>query len=461
MSDVRNYNLKYEDVLRHINTSLEANHAYYQVLHIRCATVVQNEKWRNALCLIRALSTAPPRTPLGNRRYANVHLLESYVDLSHLSKLIREMPTGTLTIGGESIYVGERPEFHGWDLLASHNDYADLPGYLYQSSNPSLTGALPQEPLVDFNMPFYRDAYDAVRDWIGLRQFHNISDARIGYVLLFLSECRARLEEVKATDNRLRIKVARGVHHNAVKLRLTGSWRTPSGPLPISLPVPNSGLSTEIPGDATEVDLYLVDEKGYVLDYHRETPSWTLGRGRILPLSPGAVYEDLPSPGVQLKIIEADTKMTPEARPKRVFVVHGHDETNLLRLKEMLKERFGLEPMILQSRPAKGRTLIEKFEQEAYSCDFAFVLMSPDDHVQVRRKGRKGKYVQARPNVLFEMGWLCRHLTRDRVCILSKRGTSIHSDLAGVEFIEFVRSVDEVVQQIERELVAAELLRPK
>jgi predicted nucleotide-binding protein len=462
MSDLRNYNLKYEDVLSHINTLLEANRAYYRVLHIRCAAVVQNEKWRNALCLIRALPTEPPRSPLGNRRYANVHLLESYADLSYLGQLIRELPTGTLAIGGESIYAGERPEFHGWDLWPSHNDYADLPGYSYQSSNSSLTGALPQEPLVDFNMPFYRDVYDAVRDWIGLRQFHNISDARIGYALLFLPECRARLEDVKASGSRLRIKVMRGVHHNADKLRLTGSWSTSHGPLPISLPVANSVLSTQVPNDATEVDLYLVDENGAVLDYHRETPFWTLGKGRILPLSSSAVYEGLPSQGAQLEVVELDSKITPETRqPRRVFIVHGHDETNLLRLKEMLEERFRLEPVILRSRPAKGRTLIEKFEQEAYPCDFAFVLMSPDDHVQVKRKGRKGKYVQARPNVLFEMGWLCRHHTRGRVCILSKRGTSIHSDLAGVELIEFVRSIDEVMPQIERELVAAELLRPK
>ncbi len=461
MSDLRKYNLKYEDVLKHINALLEANGAYYHTLQIRCAVVVQNEKWRNALCLIRALPVAPPRTSLGNRRYANVHLLESYVDLSYLGQLVREMPTGTLKIAGEAIYLGEQPEFHMWDLLPSHNDYADFPGYLYQSSNSSLTGMLPQEPLVDFNMPFYRDAYDAVRDWIGLRQFHNISDARLGYILLFLSECRARLEQIKTSGSGLRINVARGAHHKTDKLTLTGSWRTSGGPLPVSLPIVDSTLSTQVPENATEVDLYLVDEKGAVLDYHRETSFWTMGTGRILPLSPAPVYGDLPSSGVQPEAVEIGGKMAPEPHPRRVFIVHGHDVRNLLRLKKILEERFGLEPVILRSRPAKGRTLIEKFEQEAYPCDFAFVLMSPDDHVQIKRKGKKGKYVQARPNVIFEMGWLCRHLTRGRVCILSKRGTSVHSDLAGVELIEFVRSVDEVVPQIERELVAAELLRPK
>ncbi len=461
MSDLRGYNLKPEDVFKHINARLGENGAYYQTLHIRCAVVVQNEKWRNALCLIRALPAAPPRIPVGNRHYANVHLLESYVDLSYLGKLVREMPTSALTIAGESIFIGEQPAFYMWDLLPSHNDYSDLPGYLYQSNKSSLTaGVLPQQPLVDFNMPFYRDAYDAIRDWIGLRQFHNISDARLGYVLVFLPQCRARLEQIEISSNRLRVNVARGVHNKADKLALTGSWRTPSGPSQVSLPIVDSGLRTQVPQNSTEVDLYLVDEKGAVLDYHRETPFWTMGTGRILPLSPEPVYMDLPVSGVPLEAVEVGGKTAPEPYPRRVFIVHGHDERNLSRLKKIL-DRFGLEPVILRSRPAKGRTIIEKFEGEAYPCDFAFVLMSPDDHVQIKRKGKKGKYVQARPNVIFEMGWLCRHLTRGRVCILSKRGTSIHSDLAGVELVEFVRSVDEVVSQIERELVAAELLRPK
>jgi predicted nucleotide-binding protein len=50
-------------------------------------------------------------------------------------------------------------------------------------------------------------------------------------------------------------------------------------------------------------------------------------------------------------------------------------------------------------------------------------------------------------------------LGRDRVCILFKRGTQIHSDLEGIERVEFNESVEEVVSAIERELKAASLLR--
>ncbi len=235
MSDLRQYNVTYEDALKRINSVLDSNGDYYRSVHIRCVAVMQDSQWRNAISLIRVLPTTP--RSVGNRDYAKakVRLLESHAGLRYLGQLVREMPTGAITVGDESLYVGERAEFHGWDVLPSYNDYADLPGYLFQSSASSLTGMLPQEPLVDFNLPFYRDTYDAVRDWAGLREFHHISDARIGYVWLFLAECRARFEDVKSASGKLRIKVARGDRHATAGLRLTGSWSTPTGPVPIAV----------------------------------------------------------------------------------------------------------------------------------------------------------------------------------------------------------------------------------
>jgi predicted nucleotide-binding protein with TIR-like domain len=67
---------------------------------------------------------------------------------------------------------------------------------------------------------------------------------------------------------------------------------------------------------------------------------------------------------------------------RRVLLIHGHDHANLHLLADLLRER-ALEPIILRREPAKGRTLTEKFEQEASTCAFAFVLMTPDDQVKI------------------------------------------------------------------------------
>jgi hypothetical protein len=161
--------------------------------------------------------------------------------------------------------------------------------------------------------------------------------------------------------------------------------------------------------------------------------------------------------------VEGPAPATSPERPKviqtkRIFVVHGSDERNLLRLERLLKDRFGLEPVILRYMPGQGRTLIEKFEEEAEGCVYAIVLVSPDDQVVVTGSTNPQQYAQARPNVVFELGWFHGRLGRARVCILFKRGTKLHSDLEGISRIEFAENVEEKILEIEKELKAAGLL---
>lgn len=134
-----------------------------------------------------------------------------------------------------------------------------------------------------------------------------------------------------------------------------------------------------------------------------------------------------------------------------VFIVHGHDELNVLRLKDLIRDRWRLEPVVLAAKPGKGRTIIEKFEDEARRAAYAFVLLTPDDVVETH----SGSYAQARPNVVFELGWFYGRLGRSRVCILFKKGTHIHSDLDGVLRVQFAESVEEVLVEMERELIEA------
>jgi hypothetical protein len=139
----------------------------------------------------------------------------------------------------------------------------------------------------------------------------------------------------------------------------------------------------------------------------------------------------------------------------RVFIVHGHDGENALRVQRLLKDRWGLDPVILADQPSQGRSIIEKFEDEAGSCAFAFVLLTPDDLVGKPEAG----YRQARPNVLFELGWFYGRLGRARVCLVYKRGTNIPSDLAGIGRVEFSDHVEECALALEDELRAATILK--
>ncbi len=145
---------------------------------------------------------------------------------------------------------------------------------------------------------------------------------------------------------------------------------------------------------------------------------------------------------------------TSATRGNAVFIVHGHDEGNLYRLRDLIAGRFGLQPVILKWQAGIGRAMIEKFEQEAGQCGYAFALLTPDDQIQAP----DGQYTQARPNVVFELGWLYAHLGRSRVVILLKDGTKLHSDLEGISRIGFRDSIEEKVLEIERELMAVGLI---
>lgn len=129
---------------------------------------------------------------------------------------------------------------------------------------------------------------------------------------------------------------------------------------------------------------------------------------------------------------------------KKVFIVHGHDMAILQELTFMLKDSHGIEPVVLNAMPDNGHTVIEKFEEYARHCAFAFVIFTPDDFVENKKK----KYFQGRPNVLFELGWFCGRFGRDKVRILRQKDTQLPSDLNGIVTIDFHERLEEVFRKI-------------
>jgi predicted nucleotide-binding protein len=140
---------------------------------------------------------------------------------------------------------------------------------------------------------------------------------------------------------------------------------------------------------------------------------------------------------------------------KKVFIIHGHDEAKLRELKEMLREHFQLEPVVLIDIPDGGATtVIEKFEKHAKECVYAIALFTPDD--QVQKNGQV--YLQARPNVLYELGWFCAKLGRERVLLILKKDTTLFSDFGGVIQKVYIEKVREVYKDLMMEFKAVGLI---
>ena len=134
---------------------------------------------------------------------------------------------------------------------------------------------------------------------------------------------------------------------------------------------------------------------------------------------------------------------------KNVFIVHGHNEAKKLELKSFLSD-LGLRPIILHEQDDMGGTVIEKFEHYAPQCAFAFILLTPDDKLQIR-DSTDDKW-RARQNVIMELGWFMARLGRLRVLLLYKGKLEIPSDILGVLYLEFNKSVLEVAEPIRARL---------
>jgi predicted nucleotide-binding protein len=144
---------------------------------------------------------------------------------------------------------------------------------------------------------------------------------------------------------------------------------------------------------------------------------------------------------------------------KKVFIVHGHDETAKLSLENFIYS-VGLEPIVLHRQPDGGRTIIEKFEEHANEISYAFILMTPDEITYLRSESEKAdtdrkKEFRARPNVIFEFGYFVGALSRKKVCCIHTGNVKLPSDLNGLVYKGYKNSIEEIKHELRQELIHA------
>jgi len=120
-------------------------------------------------------------------------------------------------------------------------------------------------------------------------------------------------------------------------------------------------------------------------------------------------------------------------REKKVFLVHGHDNSAMHEIARFL-ERARLEVVVLREQPNAGATVIEKL-CACSDVGFAVVLMTADDLGGSTGMPLREQRLRARQNVLFELGYFLGRLGRTKVTVLHRPGVEIPSDYSGVLFI--------------------------
>jgi hypothetical protein len=173
------------------------------------------------------------------------------------------------------------------------------------------------------------------------------------------------------------------------------------------------------------------------------------------PLNPESTHHGEPiesSPSIDSEATASrvqvhENNVKKEAERNRILIIHGHDERNLLVLKDLLLSKLQLpEPIIMAQQMIPGAALPEKFERLASRVEFAIALLTPDDLGGSLAVGTMKP--RPRQNTLVEIGWFWGRLGRDRVLLLVKEELELPSDLQGVEFFSFREKVEEVSEKV-------------
>jgi len=175
------------------------------------------------------------------------------------------------------------------------------------------------------------------------------------------------------------------------------------------------------------------------------------------------------------KEITTKTPTKPLDKKKKIFIVHGRDDKQALLLQKYLTRTLKKDAVMFDDLPDKGKTIIEQLEHIRDNVGYAFVVATPDDvgclvedieqlAITLTRGKRSLKVkemyeildtllTRPRQNVIFELGLFIGALGRDKVCyLLQKDVKDKPSDLQGILYKSFDKTVKEVFQEIADEL---------
>lgn len=143
----------------------------------------------------------------------------------------------------------------------------------------------------------------------------------------------------------------------------------------------------------------------------------------------------------------------------KVFVAHGRDHKARNEVVALLTN-LGITPVIFSKKVDQGRTIIEKFETLASQCEFAIIVLTPDDELGANSPDRRRR--RARQNVIFEMGWFFSKLGRQKTLLMRKGKIELPSDITGLLYKDFAVSALELADDVKEALLAGGVrLRPR
>ncbi len=122
-----------------------------------------------------------------------------------------------------------------------------------------------------------------------------------------------------------------------------------------------------------------------------------------------------------------------QERPSRVFISHGRSQ-DWREVQAYVEKDIKLDTLELAQEANKGRTVLQKLDEESQNCSFAVVVMTGDDQADSAAP-------RVRENVMHEIGFFQGKFGLANVCLLHEEGVSIPSNIHGVVYIPFPKDL--------------------
>jgi hypothetical protein len=129
----------------------------------------------------------------------------------------------------------------------------------------------------------------------------------------------------------------------------------------------------------------------------------------------------------------------------KIFISHGGSP--LWRdVERFIDKKLRFETAILKDANNRGRTIIEKLEQETEDCDYAIIVMTAED---LQENGG----IRARQNVIHEIGYCQGAFGRENVLVLKQNGVEEFSNISGIVYEAFTGdNISATFERIRQEL---------
>lgn len=132
----------------------------------------------------------------------------------------------------------------------------------------------------------------------------------------------------------------------------------------------------------------------------------------------------------------------------KVFLSHGRSEV-WKDVARYIEKELDIEVIELSEAANKGRTIIQKLDEESDECEFAIIIQTAEDEMS-------SGTMRARQNVVHEIGFFQGKFGLNNVLFLKENGVEDFSNIDGIVYESFNKdSISSTFHRIRKEIESA------